>query len=34
MDRKLFIGKLNRVRERELEELCDKFGKISEVDFK
>lgn len=33
-DRKLFLGKLNYMRERELKEIMEKYGKLADLDFK
>ena len=33
-DRKLFLGKLNYIRERELKEIMQKYGKLADFDFK
>jgi arginine/serine-rich splicing factor 7 len=33
-ERKLFLGKLNYVREREIKDVMSKFGKLADFDFK
>ena len=33
-ERKLFLGKLNYVREREIKDVMGKFGKLADFDFK
>lgn len=33
-ERKLFLGRLNHIKERDIEDVVRKYGKVVELDFK